>query len=100
MQHVLVHIDLDSGLGPIGAWGYREGRLTHFYPESLDPGISARARQYLAARHADVSVPDWFAFLEENAASALDEFETVEVHHEMSLPAVLAEFRRTWAATA
>lgn len=100
MQHVLVHVDLDSGLGPIGAWGYHEGRLTHFYPESLDPSISARARDYMAARGADVPVPEWFGHLDESAKTALDEFEAIEVDSEMKLHAVLAVFRRTWAATA
>lgn len=100
MQHVLVHIDLDSGLGPIGAWGFHEGRLTHFYPESLHPSIPARARDYMAARHPDVTVPDWFDHLEECAHTAFDEFEAIEVHNGMNLPAILAEFRRSWAATA
>ncbi len=100
MQHVLVHIDLDSGLGPIGVWGYKNGRLTHFYPESLSPAISARARDYMAARYTDQSIPEWFAFLEETATSAFDEFEAVEVNDDVSLPDVLAVYRRTWAATA
>ncbi len=100
MRHVLVHIDLDSGLGPIGAWGYHDGRLTHFYPESLSAAIPARARQYMAARGADTSVPQWFDLLEESANTALDEFEAIEVDDGMTLPAVLAEFRRSWAATA
>ncbi len=95
MQHVLVHIDLDAGLGPIGAWGYLDGHLTHFYPESLDVRISARARDYMAIRDEGTTVPEWFEHIADNAGGA-DEFEAIEVNDGVSLPAIVAEFRRHW----
>lgn len=96
MQHVLVHID--HGLGPIGAWGYLDGALTHFYPESLDVSIPARARQYMAGRDLDCTIPEWFGYLTDHARTALDEFEAIEVNDGVSLPAIVAEFRRAWSA--
>lgn len=97
MQHVLVHIDHEQGLGPIGAWAFRDGHLTHFYPESLDPSISARARDYMAGRDPDTAtVSQWFGHLNDNKGSALDEFHAIEAHDELALPAIVAEFRRYW----
>jgi hypothetical protein len=98
MQHVLVHID--KGLGPIGAWSYNDGALVHFYPESLDVQIPARARQAMADRDLTISVPDWFAFITGHYTNALDEFETIAIDKPLSLPTILAEFRRTWSADA
>lgn len=97
MQHVLVHID--SGLGPIGAWSYNDSHLVHFYPDSLDLAISSRAREAMAGRDPSISIPDWFAYLSAHA-NYLDEFETLEVHKPLSLPTILAEFRRAWKADA
>jgi hypothetical protein len=99
MQHVLVHID--QGLGPIGAWGYTDrGKLTHFYPESLDVAISGRARLLMAQRHDDVSIPEWMDFLAEAEPTMLDEFQTFSVVNEQqSLSLILAEFRRTWVSS-
>ena len=93
MQHVLVHIDCD--LGPIGAWGYTDGDLTHFYPESLDPAISARARTAMAARGNDTPVDAWFHTLSRRTPY-LDDYEVVEVSNVITLPAVVAEFRKVW----
>lgn len=93
----MVHID--PSLGPIGAWGFDQDRLTHFYPESLDVSISARARLAMASRGEHLTVPEWFLILSGNP-TAFDGFETVEVHDGISLPAVVAEFRRQWKETA
>lgn len=93
----MVHID--PSLGPIGAWGFSDGDLTHFYPESLDLQISARGRTAMAARGEHLTVPEWFAILAGHP-TALDDFETVEVHDALSLPAVVAEFRKVWKQTA
>jgi hypothetical protein len=95
-MHVLVHIELDQGLGPIGAWGYNSGRLRHFYPESLDTCIPARARELMAQRTLDVSVPDWMDLIVDAVSSPLDQFATVVVNDTDALPGVLAEFRRIW----
>lgn len=97
-MHVLVHIDLDQGLGPIGAWGY-DGKLTHFYPESLDTAISARARELMAARSLDVTVPEWMELIADTDPTTMDQFETVEVNDTDALPHVLAEYRKVWNAT-
>jgi hypothetical protein len=98
MQHVLVHIE--AGLGPIGAWSYtQDGKLVHFYPESLDIAISGRARLLMAQRHHDVSVPDWMDFIADNTGSLLDEYQTLIVHDDLSLNLILAEFRRTWVSS-
>lgn len=98
MQHVLVHID--PGLGPIGAWSYTSnGRLTHFYPESLDVSISGRARLLMAQRDDDISVPDWMDFIADSDATLLDEFQTFDVNDGISLSLILAEFRRSWVAS-
>lgn len=96
MQHVLVHID--KGLGPIGAWSYTDGALVHFYPDSLDPCIPARARQLMAARNPVVNIPDWFAYLAEHTENLLDEYETIDLELPLSTSTVLAEFRRSWSA--
>lgn len=93
----MVHID--PSLGPIGAWGFNDGDLTHFYPESLDQSISARGRTAMAARGGQLSVPEWFLILSGNP-TARDDFETVEVHNAVSLPAVVAEFRKAWRQAA
>ncbi len=98
MQHILVHIELDMGLGPIGAWGYSNGNLVHFYPDSLDTAISARAREAMAIRDLDMAVPDWFRFLATSHPNALDDFQTLEDHHQTSLPVILNDFRRHWYA--
>lgn len=98
MQHVLVHID--KGLGPIGAWSYLDGALKHFYPESLDVSISARARQVMAERHPAIGVADWFGYIAEHYENVADEFETIDLELPLSLPSILAEFRRSWAANA
>lgn len=98
MQHVLVHID--QGLGPIGAWSYKNGNLRHFYPESLDVGISARARELMAQRDTDVSVQDWMDLIADTDPTMLDEFETFEVDDNLSLPSILAEYRRSWTTAA
>lgn len=98
MQHVLVHID--TGLGPIGAWSYQDGSLIHFYPDSLDVSISARAREAMANRELSISVPDWFAFICGHYCNNLDDFETIEVDNPLSLPTILADFRREWNAQA
>lgn len=97
-MHVLVHIDIDQGLGPIGAWGF-DGRLTHFYPESLDTAISARARELMAQRDADVTVPEWMDLIAEADPNPLDQFEHLEVNDTDPLPLVLAEYRRIWNST-
>lgn len=98
MQHVLVHID--QGLGPIGAWSYTEdGRLVHFYPESLDPSISGRARLLMAQRDDDITVPEWMDFIAESDATLLDEYQTFDVNDGISLNLILAEFRRSWITT-
>ncbi len=97
MQHVLVHIDHSCGLGPIGAWSFYDGRLTHFYPESLDPAIPARARDYMAGRDpSTATVDDWFGYLNDNIEPPLDEFHAIEANDGVSLPAIVAEFRRYW----
>jgi hypothetical protein len=98
MQHVLVHID--QGLGPIGAWSYsKEGRLSHFYPESLDVAISGRARLLMAHRTLDVSVPEWMDFIADSDPTLLDEYQTTQVSDGDALTTVLADFRRSWVAT-
>lgn len=98
MQHVLVHID--QGLGPIGAWSYAEdGRLTHFYPESLDRSISGRARLLMAQRDDDISVPQWMDFIADSDATLLDNYQTIEVHDGIALSLILTEFRRTWVSS-
>lgn len=96
MQHVLVHID--KGLGPVGAWSYQDGQLQHFYPESLDTFISARARQVMAERDPGISVAEWFAYIAEHYDNLADEFETVDLDLPLALPTIVAEFRRTWSA--
>ena len=96
MQHVMVHID--PGLGPIGAWGYLDGDLTHFYPESLELSIPARGRTAMAARGDHLTVPEWFLILSGHP-TAQDDFKTVEVNDGVSLPAVVAEFRKGWKQT-
>lgn len=93
----MVHID--PSLGPIGAWGFSEGELTHFYPESLDQAISSRGRTAMAARGPHLSVPEWFLILSGNP-TAQDDFQTVEVHDSVNLPSVVAEFRKVWKQTA
>ena len=98
MQHVLIHIDQE--LGPIGAWGYLHGKLVQFYPESLAVEISARAREIMASRDPDTPVPEWFDLLASNDPTLLDEYKTLEVNDGVSLPAVVAEFRRTWKGEA
>jgi hypothetical protein len=95
MQYVLVHID--QGLGPIGAWSYSEnGRLSHFYPESLDVAISGRARLLMAHRTLDVSVPEWMEFIADSDPTLFDEYQAFEVADSISLTAVLADVRRSW----
>lgn len=96
MQHVLVHIELDQGLGPVGAWGYNDGRLRHFYPESLDTRIAARARDLMAQRTLDVSVPDWMDLIADTEPTPLDQYATVIVNDTDALPRVLADYRRIW----
>lgn len=98
MQHVLVHID--QGLGPIGAWSHRlDGKLTHFYPESLDVAISGRARLLMAQRPDDVDIEEWMDFIADSDATLLDEYQTIDVDDALPLTAVLAGFRRSWAAS-
>lgn len=98
MQHVLVHID--QGLGPIGAWGYsKDGHLTQFYPESLDPAISGRARLLMAHRTPDVPVPEWMDFIADSDPTLLDEYQTLQVNDGYPLNAVVTDFRRSWVAT-
>ncbi len=97
MQHVLVHID--QSLGPIGAWSYRDGVLTHFYPESLDTEISGRARLLMAQRDNDVPIPEWMELIADSAPSLLDDFQAIEVNDNVALSTILTEFRRSWAAT-
>lgn len=92
-QYVLVHYD--HALGPIGAWGFLDGRLKHFYPESLDVGISSRAREIMAARR-DTTVPEFFALLDRCDPSMLDNYQLVKTPPGVSLPAVVAEVRRSW----
>src|ERR1700759_4503880 len=98
MQHVQVHID--TGLGPIGPWSYNEGAPVHFYPDSLDVSIPARAREAMASRDPSISVPDWFAIMCGHHCNQLDDFETIAVDKPLSLPAILADFRREWNAQA
>ncbi len=95
-QHVLVHIDQE--LGPIGAWGYLNGHLTQFYPESLDVSIPARARELMAGRR-DIPIPDYFALLAGCDPTLLDEYRHTKTADGVSLPAIVAEFRRAWKAT-
>lgn len=98
MQHVLIHVD--QSLGPIGAWSCTEkGRLTHFYPESLDVGISGRARLLMAQRPDDVDTEEWMDFLADSDPTLLDEYQTLIVEEHVPLTAVLAEFRRAWASS-
>lgn len=94
MQTVLVHID--QSLGPIGAWGYQDGHLTHFYPESLDLAISGRARQVMACR--DTDVLDWFRLVADTEPTMLDEYRIVETEDQVALVHVLSRFRRRWNA--
>lgn len=96
VQQVLVHID--AGLGPIGAWSYNDGHLVHFYPESLDTSISARAREAMACRDLDVSVPEWFALLAGQDPTMLDAYEAFQIDKPVALPTILAEYRRQWNA--
>lgn len=96
MQQVLVHVDLDYGLGPVGAWTYRQGALRHFYPESLDPQISARARDLMAQRRLDISVPEWMGLIADQDPNPMDHFQTFEVNDDLPLPAILSEFRKSW----
>jgi hypothetical protein len=96
VQQVLVHID--AGLGPIGAWSFNDGHLVHFYPESLDTSIPARAREAMASRDLDVSVPDWFALLADQDPTMLDAYEAFTVDIPVALPTILAEYRRQWNA--
>lgn len=95
MQHVLVHID--SERGPIGAWSFNAGRLRHFYPESLDEAISERARDVMARRDLDTPVPDWMDFIADRDPTFLDAYQAFDVHDDLSLPAILAEYRRMWS---
>jgi hypothetical protein len=95
MQHVLVHID--SERGPIGAWSFGSGKLRHFYPESLDEAISERAREVMARRDLDVPVPQWMDFLADCDPTLLDKYQTLEVNDDLSLPAILADYRRMWS---
>lgn len=97
-MHVLVHIDHDQGLGPIGIWGFN-GQLKHFYPESLDTAISARARNLMAQRDADVTVPEWMDLIADADPTPLDQFDHLEVNDADTLPMVLAEYRRIWNNT-
>lgn len=97
MQQVLVHID--QGLGPIGAWGYHDGNLAHFYPDSLDTSISARAREAMALRDLDIPVPDWFAFLAGQEPTMLDDYASFEIDEPVALAKILSEYRRQWSAT-
>lgn len=96
MQHVLVHVDLDHGLGPIGAWSFN-GKLRHFYPESLDVAISSRAREVMAQRAHDITVPEWMDLMADGDPSPLDEYHAFDITEEASLPTILAEFRRRWS---
>lgn len=91
----MVHID--SSLGPIGAWGYCDDGLTHFYPESLDVEIPARGREDMAVRNLALSVPEWFALLSSREPT-LDEYVSFEIDADepISLISVLAAFRRDW----
>lgn len=98
MQHIMVHID--QTLGPIGAWSYsKTGTLRHFYPESLDTAISARARELMAARDNDMPVHEWMELIAGGEPSMLDDFTTIEVNDELTLPTILADFRRHWSST-
>lgn len=98
MQYVLVHID--QNLGPIGAWSYREDRLTHFYPESLDPAISGRARLLMAQRSHDITTPDWMDLIADGEPTMLDEYQAFEIDDEdMPLNAILVQVRKAWAAS-
>lgn len=91
----MVHID--RSLGPIGAWGYTDDGLTHFYPESLDVEISARGRDDMSARNLELSVPEWFCLLASREPT-LDEYVAFQIDGEepISLITVLAEYRRQW----
>ncbi len=96
-MHVLVHIDCD--LGPIGAWSWNadRGQLTQFYPESLDLNISGRARQLLAARPLQVSLPDWFLEIAATTVASLcDKYEVVVVPDNTNLIDIVSEYRRAW----
>ncbi len=97
MQHVLVHID--QSLGPIGAWSNSQDGLRHFYPESLDPAISARAREIMAQRPPDITVEDWMDLIADSDPTLLDEYQTLKVQDHIALNVILAEFRRTWVAS-
>ena len=97
MQHVLVHID--QGLGPIGAWSYHDERLTHFYPESLDPAISGRARLLMAQRSDDISIPDWMDLIADGEPTNLDEYQALEIDDDVPLSSVVSQARRSWVAT-
>lgn len=98
MQHVLVHID--QCLGPIGAWSYTaDGRLTHFYPDSLDVGISGRARLLMAQRYGDITTPEWMDFIASTEPTTLDDYTAFQVEENITLTEVLTEFRRFWVST-
>jgi hypothetical protein len=98
-MHVLVHIDLDQGLGPIGAWGYSKYGLRHFYPESLDVEISARARNLMAQRDNDTPVTEWMDLIADADPTPLDSWRVIEADDNDPLPIVLSDFRRTWMAS-
>ncbi len=95
MQNVMVHIDSD--LGPIGAWSFHHGELTHFYAESLDLAISGRARQLMAGRR-EHTVPDWFLYISASQVDG-DVFHTLDVADGTSLIEVISEYRRVWNTT-
>lgn len=89
----MVHID--RALGPVGGWSWQDSELSHFYPDKLDPLVSARARDAMASRTEPLSVPEWFALLAAREP-ALDQYEAFQVHDGISLITVVADFRREW----
>lgn len=98
MQHILIHID--QSLGPIGAWSYdTHGHLTHFYPDSLDTAISARARELMAARDNTMAVPEWMHLIAGTEPTLLDEYQTFETNEGQPLNHILADFRRSWVSS-
>jgi hypothetical protein len=59
---------------------WHDGALKHFYPESLEPAISARARELMATRDNDVPVAEWMDLIAGSEPTLLDEFQAFEIH--------------------
>ncbi len=51
----------------------------------------------MAAR-TDTSIPAWFEELATYVTPGLDEFQAIEVNDDVTLPGIVAEFRRHWSS--